>query len=53
VKEVDKLETSKTIILQNIREGFATAYNHLVIDEALKGNGISIANSLWPDSLIE
>ena len=51
--EVKRTETSRLAIFNNVRYGFAAAYNALVLDSNLKGKGLDIAKEIWPDSIVQ
>lgn len=46
--EVTRMETNRSVILLNMRDGFASAFDALVLDSSLKGKGMDIAFSIWP-----
>jgi len=50
--EVKRLETRREVIFQNVRQGFAAAYDALVLDPVMKGKGMTIAMEIWPDSIL-
>lgn len=52
IKEVRRTETSRKIIFENVKYGFAAAYDSLVNDPALRGNGMKIADELWPEDIL-
>lgn len=47
-----RLETSREVIFNSVRQGFAAAYDSLVIDPALQGRGWEVAKEVWPDSIL-
>ena len=51
--EVKRFETSRSVIFGSVREGFAAAYDALVIDQQMKGRGMEIAKEIWPDSILD
>ena len=53
VPEVKRFETSRKVIFDNVREGFAAAYDSLVLDPAMRGKGLEIAKTVWPDSTMD
>ena len=53
VPEVKRFETSRAVIFDNVRLGFAAAYDALVEDRTLVGQGYEIAKSIWPDSILD
>eukprot|EP01035_Chromulina_nebulosa_P019631 gene19631-25542_t len=52
VQEVKRMETNASILLENVRLGFAAAYKSLQIDNNLKNDGYNIAMRIWPDSTL-
>lgn len=50
--EIGRLETSREAIFNGMRDGFAAAYDSLVLDPALRGRGFAVAQEIWPDSLL-
>jgi hypothetical protein len=53
IPEVKRFETSRYVIFNSVRQGFATAYDNLVLDPALRGKGWEIALQIWPDSIMD
>lgn len=53
VPEVKRFETSRAVIFENVRLGFATAYDALVEDRSQAGRGYEVAKSIWPDSILD
>ena len=52
VPEVKRFETSRSVIFENVRLGFAAAYDALVEDRSLSGKGYEVAKQIWPDSVL-
>ena len=52
VPEVKRLETSRKVIFDNVRYGFAAAYEGLV-PSSPPGKGWEIALEVWPDSILD
>jgi hypothetical protein len=52
VKEVNRIETRREAIFDAVREGFANAFDQLVDDPALVGQGLVIAKEVWPDEIM-
>ena len=52
-KEVSHLETSREGILEGVRQGFARAYDALVEDPKLRGNGPRMALHYFPDEILD
>jgi len=46
------METDASVLLENVRLGFAAAYKSLQIDINLKNDGYDIAMRIWPDSTL-
>jgi hypothetical protein len=53
VPEVKRFETSRAVIFDNVRMGFAAAYDALVEDRTLAGQGYEVAKTIWPDSILD
>jgi hypothetical protein len=53
VPEVKRFETSRQVIFENVRLGFAAAYDALVEDRTLNGQGYEVAKTIWPDSILQ
>jgi hypothetical protein len=53
IPEVKRFETSRYTIFNSVRQGFATAYDNLVLDPKLRGKGWEIALQIWPDSIMD
>jgi len=53
IPEVKRFETSRKVIFDNVREGFAAAYDSLVLDPAMRGKGLEIAKEIWPDQIMD
>jgi predicted patatin/cPLA2 family phospholipase len=51
--EVKRFETSRAVIFDSVRQGFAAAYDTLVQDNDLKGKGWEKALEVYPDSILE
>lgn len=51
--EVKRMETSRKVIFDNVKAGFAAAYDSLVDDPSLRGQGAAIADTIWPEELLE
>ena len=47
------METNAEILLENVRRGFACAYDGLQIDPLLQDKGYEIACEIWPDYLVD
>eukprot|EP01039_Chlorochromonas_danica_P009973 gene9972-11023_t len=52
VKEIKRMETSREVIFENVRLGFAAAYDSLVSDVSQRGKGYEVAKEIWPDRLM-
>lgn len=51
--EIGRLELSRPLIFESIREGFAAAFEVLVAHNAsLRGQGLRIAREIWPDEIL-
>lgn len=51
--EIGRLELSRPLIFESIREGFAAAYEVLVAHNAsMRGRGLQIAKEIWPDEIL-
>lgn len=48
-----RLETSREVIFNSVRHGFAAAYDQLVSDPDQVGQGWEVAKQIWPDSILE
>lgn len=48
-----RLETSREVIFNSVRHGFAAAYDQLVSDPDQVGRGWEVAKHIWPDSILE
>jgi hypothetical protein len=53
IAEVSRTETNRARILFNVKYGFAAAYDALVEEFSLRGQGWKIANELWPDTILD
>ena len=53
IPEVKRFETSREVIFENVRMGFAAAYDALIEDRSLQGNGYAVAKTIWPDSILQ
>jgi len=53
VPEISRLETSRSNIYNGVREGFAAAYDMLVLDPNERGKGEEVALQVYPDEIIE
>lgn len=53
VPEVRRFETSRLVIMDNVRLGFAAAFDALVEDRSQAGTGYALAKTIWPDSLMD
>lgn len=53
IPEVKRLETSRKIIFDSVKLGFAAAYDNLVEDPSKRGQGWNVANEIWPDVLLD
>ena len=53
IQEVSRMETSRSAIFNNVRFGFAAAYDALVLDPSLRGKGLDVAKEIWPDSILD
>ena len=51
--EVKRFETSRKVIFESVREGFAAAYDALVIDPEMRGKGAEVARHVYPDSIMD
>ena len=52
-KEVSHLETSREAIFEGVRSGFARAYDALVEDPSLRGQGYKVAKEYFPDEIMD
>ena len=52
IPEVKRFETSRQVIFENVRMGFAAAYDAMVEDRSLQGKGYEVAKTIWPDSIL-
>jgi len=52
IPEVKRLETSREVIFNSVRQGFAAAYDQLVIDPDQIGRGWEVAKQVWPDAIL-
>lgn len=52
-EEVTRLETGREAILKGVRRGFARAYDALVEDVNQRGQGASIAMTIFPDEILD
>lgn len=52
VPETKRFETKREVIYESVREGFAAAYNTLVLDAAERGRGMEIAHQVYPDRVM-
>ena len=52
IPEVKRFETSREVIFENVRMGFAAAYDAMVEDRSLQGKGYNVAKTIWPDSIL-
>ena len=53
IPEVKRLETSRSVIFNSVRQGFAAAYDNLVEDPTMRGRGWETACLIWPDSILD
>lgn len=51
--EVKRFETSRQVIFESVRSGFAAAYDALVEDPAQRGEGAEVAKTVYPDSIMD
>ena len=51
--EVKRLEVGREAIFEGIRNGFARAYDCLVEDPALRGQGALVAERFFPDEILD
>jgi predicted acylesterase/phospholipase RssA len=51
--EIPRLETSREVIFEGVRQGFARAYDTLVEDPKERGRGYEVASSFFPDEILE
>ena len=51
--EVKRFETSRKVIFESVRDGFAAAYNALVIEPEMMGKGGEVARKVYPDSIMD
>jgi hypothetical protein len=51
--EVSHLETSREAIFEGVRSGFARAYDALVEDPSLRGQGHKVAKEYFPDEIMD
>ena len=51
--EVKRFETSRAVIFKSVREGFAAAYDALVLEPSEQGKGMERAMEIWPDSILD
>jgi predicted patatin/cPLA2 family phospholipase len=51
--EVTRLETGREAIFQGFRHGFARAYDCLVADPKLRGQGHEVAKQFFPDEILD
>ena len=51
IPEVKRLETSREVIFNSVRQGFAAAYDGLSLDSP-PGKGWEVARTIWPDSIL-
>eukprot|EP01033_Poteriospumella_lacustris_P004175 gene4175-2975_t len=52
-KEVSRTDSDRALILQNVKMGFSAAYDALVPEASMRGEGVRIANEIWPASVGE
>lgn len=52
-EEVTRLETGREAILKGVRRGFARAYDALVEDVEQRGQGATVAMTLFPDEILD
>lgn len=52
VPEIGRMERRRAVIFENVRQGFAAAYDSLVLDPALRGKGCEVAQQIWPDAIL-
>lgn len=50
--EVKRFETSREVIFESVRQGFAAAYDVLVMDPEERGRGMEVARTIWPDTIM-
>jgi len=48
IEEVKRFETSRYVIFDSVRHGFAAAYDALVLDPALRGKGWEVGSVASP-----
>ena len=53
IPEVKRFETSRYVIFNSVRQGFAAAYDSLVLEPKLRGKGWEVAMEIWPDSIMD
>jgi len=51
--EVTRLETSREVIFDGVRRGFARAYDALVEDPNERGRGLEVAKQVLPDEILD
>lgn len=51
--EVSHLESSREAIFEGVRQGFARAYDALVEDPSLRGQGDQVAKRYFPDEILD
>ncbi|KAG7369966.1 patatin-like phospholipase [Nitzschia inconspicua] len=51
--EVSHLETSREAIFEGVRQGFARAFDALVEDPLLRGQGYHVAKRYFPDEILD
>ncbi|KAL3921121.1 MAG: hypothetical protein SGILL_002917, partial [Bacillariaceae sp.] len=51
--EVSHLETTREAIFEGVRQGFARAYDTLVQEPALRGQGYEVARVYFPDEILD
>jgi predicted acylesterase/phospholipase RssA len=52
-EEVTHLETSREAIFEGVRRGFARAFDALVEDPTLRGQGYRVAQEYFPDEILD
>jgi predicted acylesterase/phospholipase RssA len=52
-KEIARLETSREVIFEGVRQGFARAFDTLVEDPKERGRGYEVATSFFPDEILQ
>jgi hypothetical protein len=52
IPEIKRTETSRTVIFENVRLGFAAAFDALTADPEQKGKGYEVAKKIWSDDIL-